>query len=273
MPLPATFELLREKPIEVLEGFLQALGKYNLDWNSTEVTLEESGKVAELKEVRTDRAAFNAEVDRIIDGVSLLRSHADLRRCFSLMNEIMGKAISLQGKSFDGWHLFQLGFILTQVRAVYERHCLEHELRNVANDADVLWFATGGGKTEAYMGIVTLAMLHARIRGRLYGTTAWLRFPLRMLSAQQFQRLSFVVAQAEMIRRRERIGGFPFTVGYYTGRGTPSNISRSEVKGADVWLPDLGAEQLKRYQIITDRSGSGNLNRLDKCNTGFFAEA
>lgn len=252
MPLSASFQLLKDNPIEVLDGFLVALKNYNATWDAVEAELKGAGQTAELKEVQTDRAAYDREVALITDGVELLRKHEDLRRCFSWMNEAMGMAVSLQSKSFDGWHLFQLGFIITQVRAVYERHCMVHERHNVADTADVLWFATGGGKTEAYLGIIALAMLYGRVRGRLYGTTAWMRFPLRMLSAQQFQRLSYVVAQAEILRRREGIKGHPFTVGYYTGSGTPSNISRSEVKGSAVWLPDLTPEQLKRFQFITD---------------------
>lgn len=252
MPLSASFQLLKDKPIEVLDGFLVALKNYNATWDAVEAELRGAGQTAELKEVQTDRAAYDREVALITDGVELLREHEHLRRCFGLMNEAMGMAVSLQGKSFDGWHLFQLGFIITQVRAVYERHCMVHERQNVADTADVLWFATGGGKTEAYLGIIAFAMFYGRVRGRLYGSTAWMRFPLRMLSAQQFQRLSYVVAQAEILRRREGIKGHPFTVGYYTGSGTPSNISRSEVKGAAVWLPDLSPEQLKRFQFITD---------------------
>ncbi|CAB3880921.1 hypothetical protein LMG26858_03223 [Achromobacter anxifer] len=252
MPLSTSFLLLKEKPIEVLDGFVMALKNYNATWDAVEAELKAAGQTAELREIQADRAAYDREVALIMDGVQLLRKHEDLRRCFSWMNEAMGLATRLQGKSFDGWHLFQLGFIITQVRAVYERHCMAHERQNVADTADVLWFATGGGKTEAYLGIIAFAMLYGRVRGRIYGTTAWMRFPLRMLSAQQFQRLSYVVAQAEILRCREGIQGHPFTVGYYTGSGTPSTISRSEVRGAAVWLPDLNQEQLKRFQFITD---------------------
>jgi hypothetical protein len=262
MPLAASFKLLSEKTIDVLEGFVRALNNYNATWDAVESKLKNSGQVSELKEVQSDRAVYELEIVAIIDGVELLRKHEKLRRCFSLMNEVMGMAISLQGKNFDGWHLFQLGFILTQVRSVYERHCLEHESLNVSNTADVLWFSTGGGKTEAYLGIIAFSMLYGRVKGRLYGTTAWMRFPLRMLSAQQFQRLSYVVAQAEILRCREGIDGHPFTVGYFTGSGTPSNISRSENSGAAVWLPDLSTEQLNRFQFITDCPFCGKVGSI-----------
>jgi hypothetical protein len=250
MLLPPTFEQLATNPLDVLEGFVEALQRYDLVW--ADVLREKADNPAEVEAVRADREQFAREVERIVDGIELLKQHDDLLRSFRWMNEVMKRAIKLQNKSFDGWHLFQLGFVLTQVRAVFERHALAAEREDVAKFADVLWFSTGGGKTEAYLGIIAFAMLYGRLRGRIYGTTAWMRFPLRMLSAQQFQRLSFVVAQAEILRCREGIKGHPFTVGYYTGRGTPSRISRSEVKGADVWLPDLNEEELQRYRFITD---------------------
>lgn len=251
MPLKASFSLLMHEPLKVLDGFVASLKKYDSVWTLVEHELDAAGKTAELQAVRIDRKSFDAEVNRIADGVELLRQHEDLRRCFCWMNEAMKAAIQLQGKSFDGWHLFQLGFILTQVRAIYERHALAHERQAASQFADVLWFSTGGGKTEAYLGIITFAMLYCRLKGRLYGTTAWMRFPLRMLSAQQFQRLSYVVAQAEVLRCREDIKGHPFTVGYYTGGGTPGRIGRSDVKGSDIWLADEQV-QLDRYRFITD---------------------
>lgn len=252
MPLKASFELLMTRPLDVLDGFLAALKNYDNVWSAVEAELEAAGKKDELRAVRADRTAFGDEVKRIADGVELLRQHEDLRSCFCWMNEAMMAAVRLQDKSFDGWHLFQLGFVLTQVRAIYERHALPHERQDVSQFADVLWFATGGGKTEAYLGIIVIAMLYSRVKGRLYGTTSWMRFPLRMLSAQQFQRLSYMVAQAEMLRCREGIKGHPFTVGYYTGSGTPGRISRSDTKGSDIWLAEIDQEQLDRYRFITD---------------------
>ncbi|MFM2057888.1 MAG: hypothetical protein RLY71_2273 [Pseudomonadota bacterium] len=262
MPFEASFEMLAQNPIPVLDGFVGALKRYGKTWDEVEAGLKAEGKTAELQAVQSDRKDFDAEVTRIVDGVQLLRDHADLRRCFAWMNECMGGAIKLQGKFFKGWHLFQLGFILTQVRAVYERHALPEQRKGASEVVDVLWFATGGGKTEAYLGIIVLAMLYARLRGRLYGVTAWMRFPLRMLSAQQFQRLSYVVAQAEMLRCREGIKGHPCTIGYYTGSGTPGRISRADPKGGDIWLPEVDRETLERFRFITDCPYCGRTNSV-----------
>ena len=259
MPLEASFALLQKKPLTVLDGFVKALKNYQTTWDAVKAELSGPDKTAELESVEKDFIDYEFEIKRIEDGIKLLTGHPDLLRCFVWMNEAMQKAVELQGKSFKGWHLFQLGFILTQIRAIYERHALPHERQALLHDgqpasafADVLWFSTGGGKTEAYLGIIAMAMAYGRLKGRLYGVTAWMRFPLRMLSAQQFQRLTYVVAQMEMIRCRERILGHPFTVGHYTGQGTPRNISRPNATGRDIYLPDLNVGQLQRFRFVTD---------------------
>lgn len=250
---PPHYRVLAKTPFLVLDDFLKALDQYLGLWAGRIEMLESAGQMAERDIAIADRESFHSEISSIRDGVELLRKHDDLQQCFQWMNEAMAAAIQMQGKSFSGWHLFQLGFILTQVRSIYERHAPVTELRGSMESADVLWFATGGGKTEAYLGIISMTMLYGRLKSRKYGTTAWMRFPLRMLSVQQFQRLSYVLAQTNIIRQREKIGGWPFTIGYYTGEGTPNRISSNF--GDDTqkgFLPALSEERLKAYQFISD---------------------
>lgn len=248
-----TYAALAADPLPVLESFVDALRRYRGEWQQRLAELDPLQQVAEIQIVGREREDFERELARIEDGVALLRTHERLRTCFRWMNEVMGKAIALQGKSFDGWHLFQIGFILTQVRSVFERHAPEAERKGSEELVDVLWFATGGGKTEAYLGIIAFAMLYARTCGRGYGCTAWMRFPLRMLSVQQFQRLSYVVAQANRLRQREGLAGHPFTIGYFTGEGTPNNISRNaDIDAHRGFLPNLTDMQLAAYQFIAD---------------------
>lgn len=253
MAFAPSYEMLARDPLLVCDSFLKTQERYLDEWAVRISALESAGLMADRDVAIADRNAFQEETSRIRDGVELLRTHHDLRRCFQWMNEAMGEAIKIQGKRFTAWHLFQLGFILTQIRSVYERHATSAELRGSMETADVLWFATGGGKTEAYLGIISMALLYGRMKGRDYGTTAWLRFPLRMLSVQQFQRLSYVLAQTNMLRQRERLGGWPFTIGYYTGEGTPNRVSSTY--GEDVqkgFLPSFSDERLKSYQFISD---------------------
>lgn len=252
MSMRPTYQSLASDPMPVLDSFLAALEAYDKRWDEKIASFDPLAQAVQIAAVQNDREAFLEEVKTVKDGVELLRQHDKLLACFCWMNESMRDAIALQKKKFDSWHLFQLGFILTQVRAVYERHAPNASLTGIANTADVLWFATGGGKTEAYLGIVAMSMLYARVMQRAYGTTAWMRFPLRMLSVQQFQRLSYVVAQANRIRQREQLGGHPFTVGYYTGEGTPGSISSTYESSRGTFLPWMSHDKLQSYQFISD---------------------
>ncbi|MCU1727382.1 DEAD/DEAH box helicase family protein [Pseudomonas sp. 7P_10.2_Bac1] len=263
MEYAPSYELLARDPLLVCDSLLKAQERYLGEWAQRISALESAGLMADRDVALADRDAFRQETARIRDGVDLLREHGDLRQCFQWMNEAMAAAIKIQGKQFTGWHLFQLGFILTQIRSVYERHAPLDELRGSMETADVLWFATGGGKTEAYLGIISMALLYSRLKGREHGTTAWLRFPLRMLSVQQFQRLSYVLAQTNKIRHCERLGGWPLTIGYYTGEGTPNRISSTY--GEDIYkgfLPSLSGDRLKSYQFITDCPYCGTVGSI-----------
>lgn len=243
-----TFGSLSTSPLNPLLSLAKAVDSYIDKWTDSLPGMEPD--IRAESEQQLDQ--LKAERDAIGDGISLLQSDPDLLKCFSLMNEAMLNAIQLQGKNFDSWRLFQLGFILTQVRAVYERTCDEKELTDHLETAEVLWFSTGGGKTEAYLGIILMAMFWERMKGRHYGTSAWMRFPLRMLSVQQFQRLSYVVAQANMIRQREGFGGHPYTIGYFTGRGTPGHITSTRDYHKEWFLPSLNQEKLNELKFISD---------------------
>jgi hypothetical protein len=106
-------------------------------------------------------------------------------------------------------------------------------VRNALDDVGVLWFPTGGGKTEAYLGLIATALLYDRLRGKLRGVTAWMRFPLRMLSLQQLERLAQVMAALNELREAEpRLrAGDPFAIGYYVGSGvTPNGLTDQDMR-------------------------------------------
>jgi len=247
------FERLQNNPLPILEQLIEAIGRYGDEWQSQIDILRSSGKQHEADVAVRERNMLLQEQANLADGISLLSKHSHLLQCFKWMNEVMQNAFEQQGKKhIKTWRLFQLGFILTQIRAIYERHCNDRELSGHLDTAEVLWFSTGGGKTEAYFGIIIMAMLYDRLKGRLYGPAAWMKFPLRMLSVQQFQRLAYVIAQANRIREREQLIGHPFTVGYFTGSGTPKNISSPYKNDAKTFLPSLGSSQLQKWRFIND---------------------
>ena len=143
-----------------------------------------------------------------------------VRRAFELMN----RAMQASATKFDAWRLFQIVFIVSQLRELAAR---EYPDLAAPDDGhvEILWFAAGGGKTEAFLGVIVWQAFFDRLRGKRLGTSAFVRFPLRLLTFQQLQRLSRVLAQAELVRAAERLGGARFSVGYFVGSTvTPNSI-------------------------------------------------
>lgn len=92
--------------------------------------------------------------------------------------------------------------------------------------ASLLYFPTGGGKSEAFYGALLFAMFLDRLRGKSRGVTAMIRYPLRLLTLQQGQRLLNLLAFAEIVRRRGQVGNWPFEIGFWVGgKNTPNRYS------------------------------------------------
>jgi hypothetical protein len=106
-------------------------------------------------------------------------------------------------------------------------------LRSELDEVGVLWFPTGGGKTESYLGLIAAALIYDRLRGKVRGVSTWMRFPLRMLSLQQLERLAKVIAVLNELRSEyPRIAaGDPFAIGYYVGDAvTPNRVSDTKMR-------------------------------------------
>ena len=113
------------------------------------------------------------------------------------------------------WRPFQLAFLLTvMVSAVRE----DDDFRDVL---DLIWFPTGGGKTEAYLGLIAFLIVWRRLKypDSGGGTTAFMRYTLRLLTRQQFERAARMVCALELIRRRNpaRLGEAPVDIGIWVG--------------------------------------------------------
>ncbi|HEX5054166.1 MAG TPA: helicase [Planctomycetota bacterium] len=235
------FETLAKDPLPQLDALVAAHRAWGADaWSTT--TLEkrsqaESWTSAMAAEAAKEASTFEDEARRLAEGISLLRSDPRLLRAFQLANRAM--LLSARGR-YDSWRPFQVGFQLASLGSL---------IRNEeANVVDVLWFATGGGKTETYLGLLVMAALFDRMRGKTHGITAWSRFPLRMLSLQQTQRFANALAGAEIVRRQEGLGGEPFRVGYFVGSGnTPNKLDLEPSNDKPDWRdPNMPA----RFRVL-----------------------
>src|SRR5262245_40333287 len=89
--------------------------------------------------------------------------------------------------------------------------------------ASLLYFATGGGKSEAFFGLLIFNVFLDRLRGKHRGVTALVRYPLRLLTLQQARRLMRILAKAELVKIRRRVSGASFEIGFWVGSGNTPN--------------------------------------------------
>jgi Helicase conserved C-terminal domain len=132
------------------------------------------------------------------------------------------------------WRLFQLAFILLNLPGITE---LDHPERDTGPEAtaDLLWFPTGGGKTEAYLGLTAYTLGMRRLQGDIggydgqHGVAVLMRYTLRLLTLQQFQRAAALLCACERIRSEAwyngdtRWGSEPFRIGLWVGNKTTPN--------------------------------------------------
>ena len=155
---------------------------------------------------------------------------AKLFEAWLSMNETMANLMRDKLPDDSGaWRLFQIAFIVANVPAMASRmKCFRHEYDRERDDTvTLLYFATGGGKSEAFFGLLVLNLFFDRLREKLMGVTAMLRYPLRLLTIQQAQRCSKVLAKAEQVRRRFGYVGDPFAIGFWVGSGGSPNNHRA----------------------------------------------
>lgn len=244
-----TFDALDGDPFPPLEALVSALRDWGRDIWSPSALDARAARHGWAPEMRAEAAGesdkFELELARIERGLDHLKENADLLRSFRLMNRAMSRAS--RGRGYDRWRPFQVGFILANLACIVEP-------AGESDIVDIVWFATGGGKTETYLGLLITAAMFDRLRGKTHGVTAWTRFPLRLLSLQQLQRFADAMAAAEMVRRADGIEGSTFSSGFLVGNGaTPNKIPVEKKNESDI---DIDAE---------DETSLLRFKRLQKC--------
>jgi hypothetical protein len=238
-----TFESLRMAPGPVLKAILAAMRRYDTEvWQDKVASLDGASR----DEAEGDRRRFQEqEIAAFERGLQLLDNPAypQVHQAFVWMNEAMS---NLANGAYDQWRLFQIVFIVAQLPRLAGRHF--PELRcDGDDDVDILWFAAGGGKTEAFLGLLIWQIFFDRLRGKVLGTTAMVRFPLRLLAFQQLQRMARALAQAEVIRSREGRKGARFSLGYFVGDNTrPNSIDNDRHARYSKRLPEDELRSLMR---------------------------
>ncbi|MEX5305203.1 helicase-related protein [Kocuria sp. CPCC 205258] len=250
---------IQQEPTDILEELRAFVDEYR-QW-----TTEQRTQAGELEQLYREAARRITErqqcaVDRMQEGIALLEESETARSAFRLamlaMREQMLQSTHVKsgvpGERGLGreptWRPFQLGFILLALSSTAD---VDHDDRDLV---DLIWFPTGGGKTEAYLGLAAFEIFRRRLEQgvRGGGTAVITRYTLRLLTTQQFQRAATLVCAMECLRATDPTvqGMAPFTIGLWVGNNT---------------TPGTQEQAIKRLELTRKREVPDNPFQLTEC--------
>ena len=257
--------------LQILQSILQKMEEYRDKWQALiNQKHPQTGGNQHNAEAQADLDNFKQEIQRFELGIQVLSNpkYAMLRRAFNLMNqtfvEIDEKREQRKKATYENWRPFQIVYIVSNLAALAARKWTGDFAKNPLAQIDhaaVVHFPTGGGKSEAVMGIILTQAFFDRLRDRDWGVVAWLRYPLRLLTYQQLQRFLDTLVVADQVRKQQPDLGntVEFTVGYYGGRDNSPNSLKSVpdelgkyIGRAKKEMQDAGVTKLPQYLSLAD---------------------
>jgi len=176
---------------------------------------------------------YSREIGRFKKGIEQIEYKDYVRKAFMYMNKTFKMKLDGEHRTISGWRLFQIVFIVSMICEMIRSEYKDDRTIDEADleVANLLYFPTGGGKTEAFLGASVFNMFFDRLRGKNEGITAILKYPLRLLAVQQLDRVLAIVVKANVVREQSNELCFtnPFQVGFFVGKNnTPNNINAHE---------------------------------------------
>ena len=206
---------------QLVKGLQQLVAAYRewIDAQRTRIPLLPTALQTQA-EKHLDLCADGAR--RMDDGISGIRDDSNIRTAFQLAQQAMSMQFAWsRGSAALTWRPFQLAFQLLVLPSLATRSHRDRETM------DLLWFPTGGGKTEAYLALTAFIILLRRLRAtqsdKGTGVAVLMRYTLRLLTIQQFQRAASMICACELLRRRAaaagapQLGSAPIGVGLWVG--------------------------------------------------------
>ena len=219
---------------------------------------------------------------RISAGIARVVTDKLARKAFAAMNEAVSRAARQRNAGPGGdpavvrapeWYPFQLAFILMNLDGLTDRTHADREL------VDLLFFPTGGGKTEAYLGLAAYTIAHRRLTaGGLLGAgvTVLMRYTLRLLTLDQLSRAAGVICALELMReepawmegQKHLLGDWPIEIGLWVG----SSASPNRLGGKGNSDDSTAVIRVRRYKK-DGREAPAPIKACPWCGTPFSRES
>ena len=210
-------------------------------------------------------------LQRMKDGLNYLASTPRAKRAFQLANLAMlhqqmhsGRDLrryqpqsanflpiyqepNLTQNGYGKWRAFQIAFLLMTIHSTTDSETPDRET------VELIWFPTGGGKTEAYLGLSAFGIFMRRLESpEDTGVQVLMRYTLRLLTAQQFQRASSLICSMEYIRRNneKELGKHEFSIGIWLGNATTPNTRKEAV---EIWNSLIRNERHVENKFLVNR--------------------
>lgn len=274
----STFTMLTKSKKTETIGKLNTLANSYEDWINNALISNTKMSNPDFKDKIGNKVIERCReaLDRIREGIHIIETDDIAFEAFCFMNRVIflqnsikgyskkhGSGIECNFKDFInpknpsndfGWRPFQIAFILMNIAGIVDS---KHKDREIV---DLLYFPTGGGKTEAYLGLMAFVIANRRLRAsdgdeynRDGGVTIMLRYTLRLLTTQQRDRITKMVLAAEMIRRQAYplFGKEPITIGFWVGGGVTPNKFKEFIEKPDSPLAARNAKNHVYKQLLT----------------------
>jgi len=211
-----------------------------------------------LRETRDELLAMAEKTRvRLADGIALLARDPEVRRAFCLANGAMADQARKRPRpdaagveEVPTWRLFQLAFVLLNLPSISDP---AHPERDTV---ELIFFPTGGGKTEAYLGVIACVLLLRRIRRRKLpdqglGVAVVLRYTLRLLTLDQLGRAATLMCALELLRRKDTalLGEERFSLGLWVGRSATANTFIEVKKQLETYRHDPSERALSPFPL------------------------
>ncbi len=211
---------------------LQGLVVQYRQWIQNQKSVKDSLSAARGKTLDELIQGANRIAKRIEDGIASLSDPKALE-AFRLANRAMALAarqrfsrsqnIRPSDVPAPSWRPFQLAFLLMNLPGMADKHHLDREV------VDLLFFPTGGGKTEAYLGLAAFTLVLRRLNYKDYdyaGVSVLMRYTLRLLTLDQLGRASLLICALELLRKEDvaKLGSWSFEIGLWVGMGATPNV-------------------------------------------------